>query len=392
MNRKPHSLDISCSYQIVGKKTKKRLGKSSLAGYIELGEGKTKIILPMRSFVKNFLDTLHDILAGENTNDCTKIATASIAQSVSITKKAGILLGNGIWGSPPAITSTNLSALVSGAAYLEYKGHSFIAPYAPSNTEIKAQITRLITNASSAPWTITEVGLKNKKTASTASNAGTRLVTLDAVQENFAAVSDKLVALAFSIARTSENGGAVLNLMRLFYNLYLQGDANYSTFLPRVGTVSLSHANASATSPLVVDGASGKFWGILVGKYAEGVGTGETDSSEFGEPPTVENPVTTPDDYIFAENVTSLSYGANTVTAVTISGRKASFTVSRDITNNTTSTVYLNRIGLATKGATADPSALQDDQIYLMINRSVANIALIPNQTIRVEYKFEIEA
>jgi len=30
------------------------------------------------------------------------------------------------------------------------------------------------------------------------------------------------------------------------------------------------------------------------------------------------------------------------------------------------------------------------DQVFTMVNRSASNISLAPNQTIRVEYKFEI--
>ena len=390
MNRKPHSLDISCSYSISNKKTIRKLGKSKLEGYIVLKDNKSEIRLPMRSFVKQFLDKLHDIFAGENNADISKLTSASVGVGASITKKAGILLGNGL--GVPTITSTNLSAIVSNAAICDYKGIAFQAPYSFSDIELRTRMTRLITNASSAPWVIREVGLKTKKTASTASNTGTVLNTIDAVTETFQGVSDKIVALDFSVSRSSENGGAVLNLLRLFYNLYLHGSENKSTFLPRVGTVTLSHASASATSALVMDAIAGKFWGVVVGKYVSGVGAGEEDSEEFGGTPVPSNPPVSPDEYAFEINVTDLTYGIVTVTAVIVSGTKAYFTVSRDITNNTTIAVLLNRIGLLSKGATTAPTTLQNDQIFMMVNRSVSNISLAPNQTIRVDYKFEIEA
>jgi hypothetical protein len=125
----------------------------------------------------------------------------------------------------------------------------------------------------------------------------------------------------------------------------------------------------------VLDGAASKLWGIVVGMIPEG-----------------SDPVSMDENNI--EDIwTNLSYGANSITAVTISGNKASFTVSRDITNGTTSSVRINRIGLLTKGAVVDPSTLQNDQILLMVNKPTNPfpINLVPNQTIRVEYTFEIQ-
>lgn len=393
MNRAPHSLDISCSYGITGKKTIKRLGTSKLEGFIILEDGKTKIRLPMRSFVRGFLDRLHDIFAGVNTSDITKIATASVAAAGSLAARAGILLGNGT--GTPAITSTDLGALVSNSGICEYKGFNFTAPYAFNATQLRTGITRLITNASSAPWNIREVGLKTHKTASGASNAGNLLVSLDGdMVEVFEAVSDKLVSFSLIISRTSENGGAVLNLLRIFYNLYLMGNANKSAFLPRVGAVTVTFASSASTGPLVVDGIAGQFWGIVVGKYASSITPGEADFEGFsdgGISPS-QNPVISSDEYKFNINTTDLSYGANTVSAVALDGPQALFTISRDITNNTTVSVPLNRIGLLTKGATAAPTVLKDDQIFMMINRSATDIMLAPNQTIRVEYKFVISA
>lgn len=385
MDRRPHALDISCTYSISGKTTKKKLGKSKFEGHILIKDGKSVLKLPMRSFVKQFLDKLHGILSGDNTTEVSMLSGASIAGGASIARKAGIMVGNGL--TLPTITSTNLSGLVSSVSYgCTYGGHSFIAPNAPSDISLHSSITRLITNASSANWTIREVGLKTKKTASTASNVGTKLITLDAVSEIFQAASDKLVSLEFTIGRNSEEGGAVLNLLRLFYNLYLLGDANYSAFLPRAGTVTVTHPSASVTSHLVADGVAAKYWGVIVGRYSNIL-----PPEVLGGEPLSDNPVVGPDDYVF-EETTGLTYGANTVSAVTISGRKAFFTISRDITNGTTSELLINRLGLLTKGAIAAPSTLQNDQIYLMVNRSATDISLAPNQTIRVEYRFEIEA
>jgi hypothetical protein len=331
----------------------------------------------MRSFVKGFLDKLYGIFTGTDIA-ANRLSTASIPDSVSLQRKAGILLGNGL--TVPLITRTDLTLPVSSVSYgCDYKGHTFVAPNAPTGN-LETSITRLIANASSANWTIREVALKTHKSASPASNVGNILITHDCqgLAETFNAASDKLVTLTFSIARNSEQGGAVLNLLRLFYNLYLKGIANDSPFLPRSGTGSYTYASALAAGPFVVDAVAAKYWGIIVG---------------FVEDDLHGNPLVGPDEHgRFLEEDTDLTYGANTISAVTISGSSAYFTISRDITNGTTVAKIFNRICLLTKGATADPSALMADQVYMMINRVEPKESLAPNQTIRVEYKFEITA
>ena len=399
MNRKPHSFDISCSYKVSGNKTKKKLGTSKLEGYITLEDGKSHIRLPMRSFVRSFIDRLYDILSGSNSSQRAHLHTASITVSATAStyRLTGILLGNGL--SIPTITSTDLNSIVSSASYgCQYKTHSFLAPYALSDIALRTSITRLITNASGNPWTIREVGLKTRRAvtddgtaATSASNVDLLLVSLDQVNEVFSAATDKQVQIAFQVGRDSANGGAVLNLLRVIYNLYLHGNANYSPFIPRIGTVTVAHASASATSHLVCDAVAAKYWGVVVGLY-ETTTAGEEDSSEFqGGPAPSNNPIVGPDDYNFAINVSDLTYGANTISAVAITGKQATFTISRDITNGGTASVRLNRIGLVTKGATAAPTTLQDDQIFLMINRSATDINIAPAQTIRVEYKFQVQ-
>jgi len=383
MNRKPHSLDISCSYQLSNRKTKKKLGTSKFEGFINIEDGKTFIRLPMRSYVKVFLDKLHDILAGETTNHYHELSTASVGNTGSLAKRIGIILGSGI--TPVALTQTDLVSPVTNASICDMKTTTFEAPTSLDATTLKAKVSRLFSNASSAQWTIYEAGLKTHKVASGASNAGNLLMTRDMIKSGivFPGTTDKIVDIEFRVNTSTTTGGAVLNLMRLFYNLFLKGSTNDSSFLPRVGSLTASYARGEAnfaTNAFVVDGTSAKLWGIVVGKTS--------DDSNFE---------ITPDEYKFmnGSEYTDLTYGANTITAVTISGTKAYFTISRDITNGTTSAKTINRIGLLTKGATADPSTLQNDQVYLMINRlgdendyEVETLAV--NQTIRVDYTFEI--
>lgn len=382
MNRKPHSLDISCSYQLSNRKTKKKLGTSKFEGFINIEDGKTFIRLPMRSYVKLFLDKLHAILSGTATSDYYKISTASVGNTGSLAKRVGIILGSGI--TPVALTQTDLVSPVTNAAICDMKTTTFEAPTSLNATTLKTKISRLFTNASSAQWTIYEAGLKTHKTASGASNAGNLLMTRDMIRSGivFPGTTDKVVDIEFRVNTSTTTGGAVLNLMRLFYNLFLKGSTNNSSFLPRSGSYTASYGGVTASiNPFVVDGAAAKLWGIVLGR--------DRASEDINEE-------ISPDEFKINSINTSLTYGANTVTAVTISGNKASFTISRDITNGTSSVYYINRIGLLTKGATADPSTLQNDQVFLMINRVGEDgepstfLALAVNQTIRVDYTFEI--
>lgn len=384
MNRKPHSLDITCSYQLSNRKTKKKLGTSKFEGYINIEDGKTYIRLPMRSYVKVFLDKLHDILAGEITNHYHELSTASVGNTGSLAKRVGIILGSGI--TPVALTQTDLVSPVTNAAICDMKTTTFEAPTSLNSTTLKSKISRLFSNASSAQWTIYEAGLKTHKVASGASNAGNLLMTRDYIKGGivFAPTTDKLVDIEFRVNTSITTGGAVLNLMRLFYNLFLKGSTNNSSFLPRSGSLTASYARGDAnfaTNAFVVDGAATKLWGVVLGRDRADEDINEEIS---------------PDEFKINSIKTDLTYGANTITAVTISGTKAYFTVSRDITNGTTSAYAFNRIGLLTKGATADPSTLQNDQVFLLINRIGEDgdpstfQTLAVNQTIRVDYTFEI--
>lgn len=386
MRKEPHSLNISCSYELSNRKTKKKLKPSKFEGWINIQDGKTTIRLPMRSFVNLFLNKLRAILAGDNTGDYDKISTASAGPASAANQyRQGIMVGTGT--TDVGLTQTDLVAIATNAAIVEYGATTFEAPTTLSSTLLHTKVSRLFTNASTAGWTIYEIGTKLKKNASTASaGAGRTLITRDMIKTGilFAGETNKLIDIDFRVNTSSETGGAVLNLMRLFYNLLLKGSTNASPFLPRSGSVTASYGGVTASvNPFVVDGAAAKYWGIVVGATSA--------DSNFS---------VSPDGYKFdpvgsGGEHTDLTYGANTVSAVTQSGNTAYFTVSRDITNGTTVVKRINRIGLLTKGATADPSTLEAGQIYLLINRvgdenNVGEIELAVNQTLRVIYKFEI--
>src|SRR5690606_35296322 len=295
----------------------------------------------MRSFVRAFIDRLQQIFAGENTSDITKISTASFGASLgaSVVDKAGILLGED--DTPVAITNTDLGNAHRNDVQCQYKSTTFVAPFASTANILKTQVKRLFSNASSSQWTIQEIGLKTKKTASTASNAGLIHISRDVIGRSgseldgpptgavFPAGEDLRVVFDLSVQRP-ETGGAVLNMLRLIYNLYLKGSANASTFIPRSGTVTVSHPNASATSFFVMDGGVNKYWGIVVGYYDEPIHV----PISTVENPNRSTPSIASDEHNFTISTSGLTYGANTVSAVQIAANKAYFTITRDITNS----------------------------------------------------------
>lgn len=385
-NKKPHGLNIGCSYEILGG-PKVKLKTAKMEGWITMGEGRTKVVIPFRSWVKQFLDRFHNIMDGTAAN--TEIATASngasTATNASVCDRYGIVIGYG--DTAVQMTDTALADELSESTQTQFSTTTLVKPTQNSNRELTTAVRRLFSNASSAGIHIYEIGMYLKKTASTASNAGNYFVARDVVTggELFDALSDTRVEIALK-AQLPVTGGPLLNLLRVFYNLFFAGNANAAPWVPRSGTFTLSHAIASSTSSLVVDGGAGKYWGIMVGYRDKNLD--EVDING-------DNNISTVDPYLYTTEVT---YGANTVSSVVQAGNKASFYVTRDITNSGTSNVKIERMGLLTKGATAAPTALQNDQCFLCLNKPSEldatglrnQILLAPNQTLRVTYTFEI--
>lgn len=384
----PHGIRVGCEYEILSR-PKVKLKTTNVEGWITMGEGRTKITIPMRSWVKNFIDRLHNILDGTATD--TEIATASLPASsvgayASISDKAGVLIGTD--DTTVTLNDTGLGVPILETVQTQYSTTTLIKPY-QDGRYLYTGLRRLFSNASSSDKYVYEIGIKSKKTASTASNAGGILIARDLVPggQNFEALTDTRVEILLK-AQLPVTGGPVLNMLRTIFNLMLAGSANYSAWVPLSGTVTLTHGAASATSPLVVDGTSSKYWGIIVGYRDKNLDEIDIDGDtnitlNAGELNLYSS---------------ELTYGANTVSAVTQSGNRASFYVTRDITNPGTSNYKIERIGLLAKGATAAPTTIENGQIFLCMNKpSEVNdqgrnqILLEPNQTLRVTYTFEID-
>lgn len=383
----PHGVKIGCEYQVLNR-PRVKLKTANLEGWITMGEGRTKVTIPMRSWVKNFIDRLHNILVGTATD--TEISTASLPASsvgayASISDKAGVLIGTD--DTYVTLSDTGLGVPLTESTQTQFSTTTIVKPYQDGRYLITG-VRRLFSNASSADKYVYEIGIKTKKTASTASNAGSILVSRDLVAggQNFEALTDTRVEIMLKV-QLPVTGGPVLNLLRLISNLMFAGSANYSAWVPLAGTVTLSHAAASTSSSLVVDGGSSKYWGIIVGYRDKNLSEIDIDGDTNVTLNSGELNLYSSD----------LTYGANTVSSVVQSGNKASFYITRDITNPGTSNLKIERIGLLAKGATADPSTIENGQLFLCMNKpdEVTNgrnqILLEPNQTLRVTYTFEID-
>lgn len=404
MNKlKPHGLMLNCSYEIIDKIPKVTLKTTKLEGWVTMGEGKTKITIPMRSWVSNFLQRFQYIFSG-TTNGSTRIAkvdwTSSASSASDVNIQAGILLGTG--DTAFNIGNTNLEILKNYSNETRYGNTSLTKTYAVSDglktTAWETKVSRLISNITATPFSFYEFGIKTRPV--TPATAAPILISRDVEREGWRIDSyDSVrVEIALKIPYNHSNGGIMPNFLRMFYNLFLAGDDDADAYTVRSGLAGTSYAYTQATTdgPYVLNGGSQKYWGILVGYYDKGSYGGENPT--FPEGTTSE---TTPDitdetqatDSMLHEYTSELEYGANFISPVQILGNKtAYFYVTRDITNTGNTTRKINRIGLLTKGAVTNPSILQNDQMYLALNKpsNNTNIILGPGQTIRITYTFQI--
>lgn len=408
LQKKPHGLGISFGYQILDKEGKvlksSNVSKGSLDGYISVEDMKkrTKITLPMRSFVNNFINSLHGILTGDSGADTKKShVSAGASLTASTVEKVGIQVGQG--GTYVNLGDINLDNQIAEDANFVYKGTTFVPPYVMSTGKLGFSIKRLFTNTNSIGYVIEEIGIKSHRVASAgatiASNVG-RLLARDLGSVTVTAESNALFSYDFFIDQAAAgNGGPVLNLMRLVYNLLFAGNQNNSTsrLISRtnnsLSTIAYaSGAVASATSPFIIDGTAGEqYIGVVVGKWG-GIVPGIDPDSPVYSPGGSENPDISGDETTFSITHTDLTVSANTVSAITNPYTGVSeFSVTRDFTlAGDADTKNYTRVGLLTKG-TADGSTLGTDQVFLCINRPDQNIVLQPGLTLRIVYKFQIK-
>lgn len=383
---KPHGLD--CFFQGYLETPEKSVySHSSMEAYIEISNKITGEVLkiPMRSFVNGFITILRNLLAG--TSDA-KTRKSSVNWSGSTARRAGMIIGN---DSTPVILSDDKLGNQILHASVAYETTSFTHPYviASNPNKILFEIKRLFSNNKTSSLTISELGLVTKAVgASTASIAGITMLSRDIVQSpteapiNVAANDSIRFTFTFYINQNKGGtGGFVLNFAKMIYNLYMQGNQNFSSSLlvnPYNQAISnlvySSTAQASSTSPFYVAGTTTQpYIGIIAG---------------WQEATT---PLIGGDERTIEEIITTLTYSDCVVSAITNSGtNEAMFTVTRTFTNNTANNITINRIGLLIRGE-SNGTALNTKQAFIAIN-AIPDTVLVPGQSYKSIYTFKVRA
>lgn len=391
-NLKPHGIEVSCGYEILGRKQSKSF-ISKMEAFIEIEnlKMKSKLILPMRSFVNAFLDSFHGILSGDGGAD-TIISSASATATAA--SNVGLILGDG--NVPVQLSDTGLisrRSATSSALTAIHKATTFNAPFSDREKYIMFDIRRLISNASTANWTIRELGVFSKGNASSA----IKMLSRDHFPGEgilFPYNSDIRMTFRF-ISTQSEYGGVNMNFARAIYNLMFVGSINSpaSRIIARVGhsqpTYTYNNNTVAASSNPIYAGASANhFNGIVIGYYNPGGGVGISVEERIGNPPPVGTPGLSIDETTFTISHTNISSSANEISSVQASTGSSKFTISRDFLNNSNSIKTFNRVGLLTRGNSSNLTALHDSQFFIAVNNP--NITLEPQQTLRVTYTFSI--
>ena len=404
---KPHGMNIGFTYEVFDKKNEELIpvyskeNLSKLEAYINIKGNDKEYELPMRSFLTNFINTLQGLFAGDGGVD-TKKSTASVAQSVSISKRIGMLIGHGDTAVNLSDTGLNIPAT---HASIIYGNTTFTDPYVVKSEGIIPDVTsaltvggnklgfemrRIFTNNKYSDIILKELVIKNRRVSSSiASNVAGVAISRDLLSEDGTSVGtgitvpyESAIQFLFKFLVYQEangNGGAVLNLLRLINNLIFKGDQND---VPLIDTSNNTMNITYATNATC--GATGKFtvtsaiadndYGIIVGRYDDRY-TGQKS----------ENPSISGDETTFGVGASSLTKTATTVSAVTNPFTKtAQFTVTRDFTNGLTSSVSFNRVGLKIK-----------EGAFVAINRlgsENSSFVLQPNQVFRGTYTFSIKA
>lgn len=368
--------------------------ESIFQAYIEIENTKdnTKIVVPMRSFVSNFINILQKIFSG--TGDATT-RKSSVSWSGSTAKRAGLLIGDGV--TPVVLSDDKLESQITHAS-VQYGNTTLIAPYAISGNpnQIIAEIKKLFSNNKATNLVISELGLSTKAVgASGASTAGVNMLSRDivlgATEQGISVTSSGSIrfTLKFGVTQNSNGyGGFNLNFVKLVYNLLFKGNQNNANSLlvnylnQSVNNyIYSSSAVAATTSPWYLGGSSTQpYIGIVLG----------TRYSDSDRNDRRENPDVSADERIMAVE-SSLTYDANYVTSVSnIGTNEAQFSITRNITNNTSRRILINRVGLLIRG-NGNGASLNTQQAFIAITK-IDNTYLEPGQTYKAMFTFKIKA
>jgi len=379
---KPHGLNLSLEYQIdnVKKKTK----TSKIEGYIELGQGKSKVVIPMRSFVANFLRIIHSHFNKTGTYSLLKTAVAPSGND-----GYGIQIGK--TGSAVQPTDTTLNSWTN-ASITHSANSNLITPTVVGN-DCKFTISRTFTSIGDDPNYL-ELGIKVKD-INTAS-AKTLLIR-DTTSRTFTSIGDDpnylelgikvkdintasaktllirdttsgtidesgsiSVDYSLQVTHDSSNGGFVLNAIKFIYNVMFNGSLTASPLLTTAGT------NLTGTWATEVDATTASYFWVasaIADNYGIVVGI------EYDDKPT------SPNTSRMTLVTSNLVKSATNVGNITINGSNTYFTISREFTNTGSTPINLNRIGILTRSLT-----------LLVVNNTGSNIVLQPNQKLKVTY------
>lgn len=395
---KPHGIDVGCKMEILSPKkaqpVKTIKSMMDFQGFIEFENIRTGEIttLPMRSFVSAFMNKLHGILSGDGGTDTPKSWASTVSLGASTNERSGILVGTD--NSAPALGDTGLAAQLSHASFA-YKQTTFVEP-SLSNDDLVFEVRRLFSNTIDAGTNVYEVGLFSKFiNSSAASNVNNTLLARDVFSSPIAFADNDDIRITFKFRTspdTTGGGGVVLNFVKLIFNLMIKGneDNTGSRLVCRTGTTPThtyaSAATAASGGPFTVRGVAAQTYvGIVAGIYTDVV-----DDQELA-PLAKITPNVTGDDTTFTIRHTNLTLDANTISAVTNPFSSVNqFTVIRNFTNNSTVNVFIDRVGLLTRGST-DGATLGADQAFLAINKSTNLLQIDPGQTLKVTYTFQIK-
>lgn len=410
---KPHGLEVGLTTEVFEKQDNKLIpvqnnkDESKLEAYIEIEGKDKKVILPMRSFLSNFINSLHGFLSGDGGLD-TKKANASVGFGSSISKKVGMLIGLG--DTEVNLSDTGLNIPATHASIL-YNDTTFTDPYVvaggmasnatdsrlgnPGNNlensgnKLGFEMRRLFTNNKFSDITLKELVIKNRRVSSSiASNVAGVAISRDLLNEpngkpgeGITVPYESAIQFLFKFLIYQEqngNGGVVLNFLRLVNNLMFKGNQNDVPIIDiSNNAMNITYATG-ATSAITgifttTSEAEDNDYGILVGRY-----------DDRSNAPS-DNPAINGDETTFRAGATSLVTTATTISAVSNPySKNAQFTITRDFTNPLTGSVSFNRVGLKLKAGA-----------FIAINRlgnSQSNFVLQPNQIFRATYTFSIKA
>ena len=387
---KPHGINVGLTYEVIGKgSVKSETINSKLEGWINFENLKTgkKVTLPFRSFVGQFLNTIHGVLSGDSGAD-TRVQSTSCAATNAQKASCGLLLGRGI-GSRINVTDTTLDTQATNAS-LYYYAHTYNAPsYSGYNNSFS--FSRVIANEYSAAMYPTNVGIKTRGASEVgipSVSSASRLISKDSNIFTIDADESVRITFTFNAAMDVYQGGIVENFVKFIYNTLIKGNINHPNSLMK------SRTGTTPTYVIASDAAIGSVAATMGDLFIGSSGTGYIGIVIV--PWDASLPAPFPGSYQIFPDHTGFTVGVNSVSAieyVTVNNG-ANFSVVRNFTNSGTSMKKIGKIGLLTRGNSANVTGatLHANQILLMDNRpSTDYIEVAPGQILKVTYNFGIQ-